>query len=67
MSARKLLCEAIDIVEVAVGLVLVFLVELVVVEAFVIELGGFGSRRRDAVSWLDIFISAGLEVARKWR
>ena len=37
MRPGKLFCQAIDVVEVAVRLVLVLLVELIVVEAFVVE------------------------------
>jgi len=38
MSARKLLSQTIDVVEVAVGLVLVLLVEFRIIESFVVEL-----------------------------
>lgn len=40
MSAREFLCEAIDVVKVAVRLVLVLLIQLGIVEGLVIELGG---------------------------
>lgn len=39
MGAGKTLGEAVDVVEVAVRLILVLLVEFVLVEAFVLELG----------------------------
>lgn len=46
MSAGKFLGKSVDVVEVAVGLVLVLLVQLGLVEAIVIELGRGRSRRR---------------------
>lgn len=39
MRSRKLLSEAIDVVEVAIGLVFVLLVQLGIIEAFIVELG----------------------------
>jgi hypothetical protein len=39
VGARKVLRQAIDVVEVTVRLVFVLLVELVVVETFVVEFG----------------------------
>jgi hypothetical protein len=41
MSTGKLFGETIDVVEVAVGLVLVLLVKLGIVESLVVELGSF--------------------------
>jgi len=41
VSAGKLFGETIDVVEIAVGLVLVLLVELGIVESLVVELGSF--------------------------
>jgi len=41
MSAGELFGETIDVVEVAVGLVLVLFVELGIVEALIVELGSF--------------------------
>lgn len=39
MSPGEFLGEAIDVVEIAVGFILVLLIQLVVVEAFVVEIG----------------------------
>lgn len=39
MRLRKFLCQAIDVVEVAIGLVLMLLVELSIIESFVVEFG----------------------------
>ena len=45
VGLRKLLSEAIDIVEVAIGLVFVLLVQLGIVEAFIVKCGQFRGRR----------------------
>ncbi len=51
MSSGKFLCEAVDVVEVAVRFVLVLLFQFVVIEAFVVEFRG----QRDGWfgSWLE--------------
>jgi len=54
MSAGKLLGETVDVVEVAVGLVLVLLVQLGLVESLVIELGSFVLGRTDRLDLLRI-------------
>ena len=54
MSTGKLFGETIDVVEVAVGLVLVLLVQLGLVESLVIELGSFVLGRTDRLDLLRI-------------
>jgi len=44
VGAGKLLGQAVDVVEVAVRLVLVLLLELAVVKAFIVELGPVSAR-----------------------
>jgi len=44
MGAREVLGQTVDVVEVAVGLVLVFLLQLRLVEALVVELRAMGGR-----------------------
>jgi hypothetical protein len=46
VSAGELLGKAVDVVEVAVGLVLVLLVQFIVVEALVVECCGLGRSGR---------------------
>jgi hypothetical protein len=53
VSAGELFGETIDVVEVAVGLVLVLLIELSIVESLVVELGSF------VLDWTD-----GLDLLR---
>jgi len=55
MSAGKLLGETVDVVEVAVGLVLVLLVQLGLVESLVIELGSFVLDGTDGLDLLRIW------------
>ena len=54
MGLREFLGEAVDVVEVAVGFVFVFLVQFCVVEAFIIVFGNFWSRGLRA--WSDKFL-----------
>ena len=54
MSAGKLLGETVDVVEVAVGLVLVLLVQLGLVESLVIELGSFVLDGTDGLDMLRV-------------
>ena len=54
VSAGKLFGETVDVVKIAVGLVLVLLVELGIVEALVVELGGFVLDRTDGFDMLRI-------------
>lgn len=54
MGLREFLSEAVDVVEIAVGFVFVFLVQFRVVEAFIIILGDFWSRGPRA--WGDNFL-----------
>jgi hypothetical protein len=54
VSAGKLLGKAVDVVEVAVGFVLVLLVQLGLVESLVIELGSFVLGRTDRLDLLRI-------------
>ena len=54
MGLREFLSKAIDVVEVAVGFVFVFLVQFCVIEAFIIILGKFWSRGLRA--WSDDFL-----------
>ena len=49
MRTRKFLGKTVDVVEVAVGFVLVLFVQLVLVKAFIIELRGLGRRRGDGM------------------
>ena len=52
MRTRKLLSQTIDVVEVSVRLVLVLFLKLVLVEAFVVEIGALGSNRGGKVGGL---------------
>ena len=45
MSLGKLLGKTVDVIEIAIGFVFVFLVKFGIVEAFIIEFGGFRSSR----------------------
>jgi hypothetical protein len=55
VSAGELLGETVDVVEVAVGLVLVLLVQLGLVESLVIELGSFVLDGTDGLDLLRIW------------
>ena len=54
MSAGKLFGKTIDVVEIAVGLVLVLLVELRIVESLVVELGSFVLDWTDGLDMLGV-------------
>jgi hypothetical protein len=54
VSTRKLFGETINVVEVAVGLVLVLLVELGIVELLVVELGSFVLDGTDGLDMLGV-------------
>jgi hypothetical protein len=54
MSAGELLSETVDVIEVAVGLVLVLLVQLGLVESLVIELGSLVLDRTDGFDLLRV-------------
>ena len=54
MSAGKLFGETVDVVEVAVGLVLVLLFKLGIVESLVVELGSFVLDGTDGLDMLRV-------------
>lgn len=54
MSAGELFGETIDVVEVAVGLILMLLVKLGIVESLVVELGSFVLDGTDGLDMLRV-------------